>query len=65
MIVDRHSPDVRSRGLQCKALPLGDVREHPKRLGHDLGSNVIPGENGELEVWHGKGVYRYPLGGQR
>ncbi|MEY4939423.1 MAG: hypothetical protein RIQ93_1158, partial [Verrucomicrobiota bacterium] len=38
-----------------QAILLRDVFQNTQSLGHNLGSNVVSSENGELKCRHGKG----------
>ena len=65
MVVDPRPTHISRTRLEGKALLAGDVLKDPEGLGHHFRSYVVSREYGELEGRHVKGVYRYPLQGQR
>ena len=50
--VDGGAANVGRGGLKREVFLAGDDREDAQRLGHDFGSDVVSGEDGELEGGH-------------
>jgi len=54
--VDAGATDVGDRVLEGEVLLSGHMIEYAQRLGHDLGSDVVTGKDGELQFLHGKRI---------
>jgi hypothetical protein len=55
MAVEPGAPDIGLRKRQLHAVLPRRGGEHPQGLGHDLRTDVVPGQNGEFERWHMEG----------